>query len=57
MSYGYSNGNDMVMPVAPMGYGNGGNGNGGFGWGGDGAWWFCSSSLQMAMVSVGAEMA
>lgn len=40
MSYGMSNGNDMVMPVAPMGYGyGGGNGNGGFGWGGDGAWW------------------
>lgn len=38
MSYGMSNGNDMVMPVTPMGYG-GGNGNGGFGWGGDGAWW------------------
>ena len=25
MSYGMSNGNDMVMPVTPMGYG-GGNG-------------------------------
>ena len=36
MSYSMSGGNDMVMPVAPMGnYG----GNGGFGWGGDGAWW------------------
>lgn len=36
----YSVGNDMVMPVAPMGggYGNGGCGDG-FGWGGNGAWW------------------
>lgn len=59
MSYGYSNGNDMVMPVTPMGYGNGGNGNGGFGWGGEalGGCWFCSSSLQTVMASVGAEMA
>lgn len=33
----YSTGNDMVMPVAPMGgYGNAGDG---FGWGGNGAWW------------------
>lgn len=32
-----TNGNDMVMPVAPMGnYGGGGDG---FGWGGNGAWW------------------
>lgn len=34
MSYS-TTGNDMVMPVAPMGNG----GNNGFGWGGDGAWW------------------
>lgn len=35
----YSTGNDMVMPVAPMGgYGNAGSGDG-FGWGGNGAWW------------------
>lgn len=35
----YSTGNDMVMPVAPMGgYGNAGAGDG-FGWGGNGAWW------------------
>ena len=39
MSYSTSTGNDMVMPVAPMGYG-GANGCGdGFGWGGNGAWW------------------
>lgn len=32
-----TSGNDMVMPVAPMGnYGGGGDG---FGWGGNGAWW------------------
>jgi len=33
-----TNGNDMVMPVAPMGA-YGGNGGDGFGWGGNGAWW------------------
>lgn len=40
MSYNMNNGDGMVMPVAPMGYG-GGAGNCGFGnsWGGDGAWW------------------
>ena len=39
MSYSTSMGNDMVMPVTPMGYG-GANGCGdGFGWGGNGAWW------------------
>lgn len=36
MSFTTSSGNDMVMPVAPMGNYGGGNG---FGWGGDGAWW------------------
>lgn len=36
MSFTTSNGNDMVMPVAPMGNYGGSNG---FGWGGDGAWW------------------
>lgn len=30
-------GNELVMPVSPMGYGNGGNG--GLGWGCDGSWW------------------
>lgn len=39
MSYGMSNGNDMVMPVAPLNYGGGNCGGNGFGWGGDGAWW------------------
>lgn len=34
----YASGNDMVMPVAPMGNYGGGYGNG-FGFGGDGAWW------------------
>lgn len=38
MSYNVS-GNDMVMPVAPMGNYGGGCGNDGFGWGGNGAWW------------------
>lgn len=38
MSYGMSNCNDMVMPVAPM-MSSGNGSNGGFGWGGDGAWW------------------
>ena len=36
MSFNMNGGNDMVMPVAPMGsYGNGD----GLGWGGNGAWW------------------
>ena len=35
MSFTESGGNDLVMPVAPMGYGNGGWGNG---FGGEG-WW------------------
>lgn len=34
-----SNGNDMVMPVAPMGSYGSGSGGDGFGWGGNGAWW------------------
>lgn len=38
MSYNVS-GNDMVMPVTPMGSYGGGCGNDGFGWGGNGAWW------------------
>lgn len=40
MSYNLSDGgNGMVMPVSPMGYGNGGCCNDGFGFGGNGAWW------------------
>lgn len=39
MSYSVSNGNDMVMPVAPMGMGGGYGNSDGFGWGGNGAWW------------------
>lgn len=35
-----SNGNGMVMPVQPMGYGYGGNMGGGFGYGGDFMMWF-----------------
>ena len=38
MSYSTSTGNDMVMPVAPMGS-YGANCGDGFGWGGNGAWW------------------
>lgn len=39
MAFENGNGNNMYMPVTPMGgyYGNNGNGWGGFG--GDGAWW------------------
>ena len=34
MSYGYENGVDLSMPVAPVGYGNNG-----MGFGGDNGWW------------------
>lgn len=37
MSFNMSNGDGMVMPVAPMN--SYGGANDGFGWGGNGAWW------------------